>query len=231
MAVLPRYFSASAGTGQRDGSRKNPIVLFGTPGVAVEALHLPIARRLTFIGENNSVTQRLRALNDAAEQSLTLQFCTMAYPQMGAGAVIVDPPWYMDFVKPMLAIAAHTVCVGGFVFVSVPPEGVRSSAIDDQAKLIRRAGRLGLRLHSVQPLALHYETPFFEQNALAAAGIGCSQRWRRGDLLVFEKSASRLPILTYLWRANANGVSSPSAVCDFSCDARGSPLALPPLAH
>lgn len=172
---------------------RTPIVLFGTPGVAVEALHLPIARRLTFIGENNSVTQRLRALNDAAEQSLTLQFCTMAYPQMGAGAVIVDPPWYMDFVKPMLAIAAHTVCVGGFVFMSLPPEGVRSSAIDDQTKLIRRAGRLGLRLHSVQPLALHYETPFFEQNALAAAGIGCSQRWRRGDLLVFEKISVATP--------------------------------------
>lgn len=102
-----------------------PIILFGTPGVAVEALHLPINRRLIFIGENNSVTQRLKALNDAAEQALNLQFCASPYPQMGAGAVIVDPPWYLDFVKPMLAIAAHTVGVGGLVFISLPPEGSR----------------------------------------------------------------------------------------------------------
>ncbi|MDL2409173.1 hypothetical protein PY650_26770 [Rhizobium calliandrae] len=164
-----------------------PIILFGTPGVAVEALHLPINRRLIFIGENNSVTQRLKALNDAAEQALNLQFCASPYPQMGAGAVIVDPPWYLDFVKPMLAIAAHTVGVGGLVFISLPPEGVRPSAAEDQATLIRRAGRLGLRLHSVKPLSLHYETPFFEQNALSAAGIGAARRWRRGDLFIFEK--------------------------------------------
>lgn len=164
-----------------------PVVLFGTPGVGAEALHLPINRRLIFIGENNSVTQRLKALNDAAEQALNLQFCVSPYPQMGAGAVIVDPPWYLDFVKPMLAIAAHTVGLGGLVFISLPPEGVRPSAADDQAALIRRASRLGLRLHSVKPLSLHYETPFFEQNALSAAGIGASKRWRRGDLLIFEK--------------------------------------------
>jgi hypothetical protein len=38
------------------------------------------------------------------------------------------------------------------------------------------------------PLAIAYETPFFERNALAAAGIYPPPQWRRGDLIVFRKA-------------------------------------------
>src|SRR4249920_3498410 len=39
-------------------------------------------------------------------------------------------------------------------------------------------------------LALTYETPFFEANALAAAGLrGIPCEWRRGDLVVIRKMA------------------------------------------
>ncbi len=41
------------------------LLLFGTPGLAVEALTLPIGRRLAFLAESNSITDRVFALNRA----------------------------------------------------------------------------------------------------------------------------------------------------------------------
>jgi hypothetical protein len=65
--------------------------------------------------------------------------------------------------------------------------GVRPGAGDDRRNAIRFANRLGLDLIAERSLALGYETPFFEANALAAAGIRVTHAWRRGDLVIFRK--------------------------------------------
>lgn len=52
------------------GSRPTPcgsdLLLFGAPGLAVEALTLPVGRNLAFLAEDNSVTDRVFALNQAS---------------------------------------------------------------------------------------------------------------------------------------------------------------------
>ena len=105
-----------------------------------------------------------------------------------ADAVLLDPPWYMDFIRPMLAAAAAACRSGGGVLLSVPPAVTRPSAEADRAATINFALRLGLELIGDEPLGLFYETSFFETNALAAAALHPPARWRRGDLLVFRKT-------------------------------------------
>lgn len=164
------------------------VLLFGTPGLAVEALSLPINRRLYFLAEDNVVTQRVITLNRATGSPLSISFCSGGLPRDTADAVLMDPPWYMDFIRPMLAAAAAACRKGGVVLISMPPIGTRPNSEQDRIATIRFAARLGLDLLEHQALAVAYDTPFFEANALAAAGIHPPPRWRRGDLLAFHKA-------------------------------------------
>lgn len=164
------------------------LLLLGTPGLAVEALALPIDRRLAFLAEYNSVTQRVIALNRAIGSPLSIAFCSGGLPRETADAVLLDPPWYLDFVRPMLAAAAHACRVGGVVLISLPPFGTRPSAEADHHATIAFGRRLGLDLIEHDELAIGYETPFFERNALAASDIYPPPHWRRGDLTIFRKT-------------------------------------------
>lgn len=163
------------------------ILLFGTPGLAAEALTLPISRRLALLGEPNTVTDFLFALNQAIGSPLDIAFCSSGLPRESADAVLLDPPWYLDFVRPMLAGAAHACRPGGFVLISLPPDGARPTAETDRQAAIGFGKRLGLAIVERQPLSIAYETPFFERNALRAAGMATPLQWRRGDLVVFRK--------------------------------------------
>jgi hypothetical protein len=174
------------------------ILLFGTPGVALEALALPIDRRLSFQAEDNPVTHRVIALNRAVGSPLNVAFCEAGLMGDSADAVILDPPWYPDFIRPMMAAAAAACRIGGSILISIPPVGTRPGVDADREAIIRFAARLGLALTEHLPLALSYDTPFFETNALVAAGIYAPHGWRRGDLLIFRRvrAASRtLPIV------------------------------------
>jgi hypothetical protein len=57
------------------------LLLFGTPGLAVEALTLPIGRRFAFLAENNSVTYRVVALNHATGSPLAIAYCNGGLPR------------------------------------------------------------------------------------------------------------------------------------------------------
>ena len=79
--------------------------------------------------------------------------------------------------------------------MSLPPSGTRPGAHRDRQRILRFAALLGLRVFDYQPLEVNYETPFFEANALAAAGVYVPLHWRRGDLIVFRKSRAPFPHL------------------------------------
>jgi hypothetical protein len=82
------------------------------------------------------------------------------------------------------------------VLISLAPDATRPSAEADRKSTIDFARRLGLDLLDHVELAIGYETPFFERNALAAVGIYPPPRWRRGDLLVFRKT--RMPLRPFV---------------------------------
>ena len=164
------------------------ILLFGTPGVALQSLSRPQIRPTTFFGEENSVTRRLILLNREIDCPISIQFCSsITKPRGGASVVILDSPWYLDHIRPMLATAAAVCNLGGNILISLPPDGTRPSAAEDRVRVLMFADRLGLRAVETHALALTYEMPFFEKNALAACGLQVRDFWRRGDLVVFRK--------------------------------------------
>lgn len=163
------------------------VLLFGTPGLAVEALSLPVTPRISFLSEDNVVTQRVRLLNRAVGSPLSIRCMGGGVLQESADVVVMDPPWYMDFIRPMLATAAGKCRRGGSVLITLPSRGTRPSAEADCAAVFQYAAAIGLDLLDLQPLAVDYDTPFFEANALAAAGVHAPARWRRGDLAVLRK--------------------------------------------
>lgn len=163
------------------------LLLFGTPGVALEALALPVNCRVTFVAEDNCVTARVIALNQAIGSPIDVNLCDVGVPRASADVVVLDPPWYADYIRGMLTAAASACRTKGAVLVSLPPAGTRPSADADCRATIAFAQRLGLKLEEHRPLAIGYETPFFERNALAVDCIHPPPHWRRGDLYIFRK--------------------------------------------
>ena len=172
-------------------SKGEPLLLFGTPRIAYEALLSTRSRAIVFLGEDNIVTQRLLKYNRLADNRIDIMHGSMPDSMRSrAGAVIVDPPWYLDYFRPMMTTAVAACRLFGFILVSLPPKGARSSATRDRYSIYDLASNLGLELISEQPLVLDYETPFFEANTLSTAGLIAPTNWRRGDLAIFQKVRS-----------------------------------------
>lgn len=162
-------------------------LLFGTPGVALECLDLDRGG-VSFIGENNVVTRRLMRIREAIGHTIDIRFCTNGLKADAADVIVIDPPWYLDFVRPMLSAAAASCRPGGHLLVSLPPEGARSNGAAERERTLRFARRLGLSVEATYPMALTYATPFFEANALHVQGIHVPHDWRRGDLVLMRKT-------------------------------------------
>ena len=163
------------------------ILLYGTPGLAYAAVSLPVRnRQVVFAGENNAVTRRLRHLNRAMGRPISVTVGEGVRSEC-ASAVLVDPPWYPDYLNSMLQGAVDACRADGVVLASLPPVGIRPGAADERDVLEEFAETLGLDREDLRELAISYETPFFENNALAVVGIYAPAVWRRGDLAVYRR--------------------------------------------
>ena len=163
------------------------ILLYGTPGLAYAAMSLPLrSRRVLFAGADTAVTRRLLELNQAAGKPISIVDLNWAANGC-ASAVLVDPPWYPDFLRPMLQNAAQACRLDGVVLASLPPLGIRPGVENERAVLAEFLDDQGLNRESLQELAISYETPFFESNALKAAGVFAPSVWRQGDLAVYRR--------------------------------------------
>ena len=163
------------------------IALLGTPSVYLEAIQRASSRRFFLLDRNRSV---LQGLPDGFPRHSAYRYdaFTGGIDLPPFHAVLADPPWYPEDALGFLAAAASMCVEGGFVLTSFPPEGVRPGILAERDSFITEAEENGLEFLDVEPLVLNYVTPFFEHNALRAAGfVNISPNWRRGDLIVFRR--------------------------------------------
>jgi hypothetical protein len=159
------------------------ILLIGVPSVALAAARSSHDRLFWVRGEPNVITEGLKSLTAA-----DVRFRHDIFSLAQAGAAILDPPWYVTQFRAMLSQASYHCRTGAHLFVSTPPEGVRPGIAYDLRELSKVATQSGLDLASEDAGALIYRTPFFELNALRAAGIGAwLPDWRRGNLTTYKK--------------------------------------------
>jgi len=170
--------------------RADRIMLLGTPTLAVIAAKQTSASRYLYIGEDNAISKQVSDIVARAPSTLEVRLCGPGALRAGeAQVVVLDPPWYFDFLRPMLRAAAYVCRPGGHVLVSLPPIGTNSHVAEDRAKILALFAKLSLHLVSVENAAILYDTPYFEANALKAEGYpNIPRAWRHGDLFVLEKA-------------------------------------------
>jgi hypothetical protein len=187
--------------------RGDRVLLLGTPTLAMMAAKEAPRSRYIYIGENNAISVQVSDASVRTPGALETRLCGPDALRAGeAQVVILDPPWYFDFLRPMLRAAAYACKPGGHVLVSLPPIGTNSHVAKDRANILALFAKLSLHLVSVENAAILYDTPYFEANALAAEGCpNIPRAWRHGDLFILERGHEPLalqianPVRTRQW--------------------------------
>lgn len=165
------------------------IVLLGAPSLWLALQEDPHPQELHLLDSNPVVDDA--ATNDRTAVRHLVDLLGDELPTLSpSDVVLADPPWYPDALEAFLWVAARFLRPGGFLFVSVPPEGTRPTVRQERDDLLRWSHGLGLTLRSTREGALRYAMPPFERAALRAAGVAAyvPSDWRQGDLLVFERT-------------------------------------------
>jgi hypothetical protein len=161
------------------------VALLGTPSVLRAAIERGFPRRWVLLDTNQTVTDCLAKAAPEA-RILRCDVRTDLLPDLNAALVIVDPPWYEEYMHSFLWAACQLCAIGGHLLVSLPPLGTRPGIVRERAHTLDWTQQLGLTLLRVEPATLPYVTPPFERNALKAEGLyTIADEWRRGDLAVF----------------------------------------------
>lgn len=163
------------------------ILLLGTPGLCAHILESRTNRHIQFVGENNIVTTRLKTHIMNTQSNLPISHCDSTFPKEKASVVVIDPPWYFDYIRPIFRLAKTNCKVEGHIIATLPSIGTRPSAANDRKRTFQFAKGLGLELVTMEEGCLLYDSPFFERNALKAAGLlNLPANWRCGDLAIFK---------------------------------------------
>ena len=170
------------------------VALLGSPSVYKMAMMREAPRKFILLDQNGSLSvDGPQSLAGSMFRRCDMQHDAIDLPPVQA--ILADPPWYEDETLAFLRTSARICADQGKVFLSAAPDGVRPSIQEERERMIAGAAESGLRLLGIESLALSYVTPFFERNALRAAGFtNVAPNWRRGDLLIFERTGDSPPI-------------------------------------
>jgi hypothetical protein len=164
-----------------DGPGRSVLCL-GTPTVAFALLARPQLRRVTLVDRNPLTLRRHR--DTAALEARCEDLAAVRLPAGAYDVAVFDAPWYPEALRHWLAVAAAAVRLGGRILFPLLQTLHRPSAQADRASILAQARRLGpVR---IEPGRLRYASPRFEREALATAGLGVPEAWRRADLVELE---------------------------------------------
>ena len=95
--------------------------------------------------------------------------------------VVLDSPWYTDYLEPWLEQARRHAAPGGVIMFSLWPPETRLSASEEATQILELAASFGPT--HIDRNALRYVTPKFELETASASGQILDDHWRRGDLV------------------------------------------------
>jgi hypothetical protein len=106
--------------------------------------------------------------------------------------ILIDSPWYMDFVFRWIAQSYRHLAPHGRLLFSLWPAEVRPSGFVERQEVLEYASKLGLV--TVHERALGYVTPPFERASAAVTGRTLGDNRRRGDLVIVHSSGRSVAI-------------------------------------
>jgi hypothetical protein len=186
-------------------AQNDTIIFLGTPSLLHAALAVPRSYHLALLDSNAMMVSWFAQHMPAA----TVQLGIIGHdplPDWHGRVIVADPPWYEEHIQAFLWAAAQLCLAGGTILMALPPLGTRPGIAEAWVRTLKKLTRLGLTLRQLERGALTYETPLFEQNALAAEGLSAfNWSWRRGDLAVFtcnraiHTACPRSPMAEGIW--------------------------------
>lgn len=167
------------------------ILILGMPTLFATAVEKDLPNIVTLIERNAPIVTGLKNLIKNQPRFRVLQediFILNPNTIRRHQCVLMDPPWYAPHFFQFMWLAAKCTELGGVVAISLPPINTRPSIPKERLEWFSFCESLGLCIESIEPQLLEYAMPFFEFNALRAAGIeNILPFWRKGDFAVFRK--------------------------------------------
>lgn len=109
-----------------------------------------------------------------------------------AKIVLMDSPWYPEYNRAFLWNATQICEEYGLILMVNPKEGTRPNIKEEWREILNFSKQIGLGYLGESPENIVYDAPYFERNALKAAGIlNFPRDWRQANLSVFEKREER----------------------------------------
>jgi hypothetical protein len=165
-------------------SKDQRIALLGAPSLARRVVETSV-----WNGPVLSLDSNVTEDPDSSDRVEVIHFdISQEIPTRPEAALIVsDPPWYEEELLSFLWCATALCRVGGYIVMSIPPLDTRPGIADERLRIERAVENFGLRPMRIIPSAVQYETPFFEANAMRAAGSSRPFNWRHGDLALYVR--------------------------------------------
>lgn len=173
---------------QKLTSDDSKVALIGTPSLLRMGIEISYPRELILLEASQAIISSLAQIA-SKRQVIPCDVMRDLLPQIYAEAVVLDPPWYPEYIHSFLWAACQICQVGGYILISLPPIGTRPGMEREWKETLHWAKQIGLTLYSLDEVVLSYKTPNFELNALKAKGISkVSKEWRRGNLAIFQRT-------------------------------------------
>lgn len=168
------------------------VALVGTPTIAASPEALFGNRTVTYYGAD---TDALRALGPHWLAALfDVNLLQRPSDANTYATVIMDPPWYEEYVHRFLWFAGQITSNGGTLLIAMPPGGTRPGIMEENIRILAWCRELGFERETVDLARLPYDMPPFERNALRAMGIlNIRPAWRKADLWWLRKMRPPLP--------------------------------------
>jgi hypothetical protein len=160
------------------------VALLGTPSLAATVQPWKELCSVTLHERNPNHYQALA-------EGITFACCDVLRDPITSAAntvVVADPPWYEAETIGFLWTASTLSGTGAHVLLSLQPVATRPGVTEERERITAAAAGFGLEFLCLSEGVLRYGTPFFETNAMQAAGAPVTNDWRRGDLAVFRRT-------------------------------------------
>jgi hypothetical protein len=169
------------------------------PGDTIGLLGVPSIYRLV---QNNNLNRKFYLFDkNAVDQEVKVEFSRCIPCDLGdfkinccsiAKIVLMDSPWYPEYNRAFLWNATQICEEYGMILMVTPKEGTRPNIKEEWREILNFSKHIGLGYLGESPENIVYDAPYFERNALKAAGIlNFPRDWRQANLSVFEKREER----------------------------------------